>query len=141
MFAISTSSSAASWRTTFSSAPIIAAIAPFVAAQASSINSPRRCTSFRPLAKSKAPAATDRKSTRLNSSHSQISYAVFCLKKKNKLKYAHVRSLCFVRLQPVASPVLDIAMVSALPALDVLEPDALHLLMADAPTVDLVHDS
>src|SRR2546427_7443551 len=26
----------------------------------------------------------DRKSTRLNSSHSQISYAVFCLKKKNK---------------------------------------------------------
>src|SRR5438270_5666467 len=27
----------------------------------------------------------DRKSTRLNSSHSQISYAVFCLKKKNDL--------------------------------------------------------
>src|SRR2546430_3393135 len=30
-------------------------------------------------------ASTDRKSTRLNSSHSQISYAVFCLKKKNAL--------------------------------------------------------
>src|SRR2546430_10554685 len=29
----------------------------------------------------------DRKSTRLNSSHSQISYAVFCLKKKNKYNY------------------------------------------------------
>src|SRR5256886_8282630 len=29
-------------------------------------------------------ACRDRKSTRLNSSHSQISYAVFCLKKKNK---------------------------------------------------------
>src|SRR2546430_3507988 len=29
-------------------------------------------------------AGTDRKSTRLNSSHSQISYAVFCLKKKKK---------------------------------------------------------
>src|SRR2546430_11767460 len=28
---------------------------------------------------------TDRKSTRLNSSHSQISYAVFCLKKKKKI--------------------------------------------------------
>src|SRR2546430_14471927 len=28
--------------------------------------------------------APDRKSTRLNSSHSQISYAVFCLKKKNQ---------------------------------------------------------
>src|SRR2546427_4069675 len=29
-------------------------------------------------------ARADRKSTRLNSSHSQISYAVFCLKKKKK---------------------------------------------------------
>src|SRR2546427_8970771 len=29
-----------------------------------------------------SPARRDRKSTRLNSSHSQISYAVFCLKKK-----------------------------------------------------------
>src|SRR5688572_31817903 len=32
------------------------------------------------------PAAEDRKSTRLNSSHSQISYAVFCLKKKTKIR-------------------------------------------------------
>src|SRR5688572_31509632 len=32
------------------------------------------------------PALSDRKSTRLNSSHSQISYAVFCLKKKKKDK-------------------------------------------------------
>src|SRR3712207_8688905 len=32
----------------------------------------------------------DRKSTRLNSSHANISYAVFCLKKKKKKnKYAH----------------------------------------------------
>src|SRR5689334_23829626 len=30
------------------------------------------------------PDIRDRKSTRLNSSHSSISYAVFCLKKKNK---------------------------------------------------------
>src|SRR2546421_4082626 len=30
------------------------------------------------------PTTTDRKSTRLNSSHDQISYAVFCLKKKKK---------------------------------------------------------
>src|SRR2546430_4275252 len=44
----------------------------------------------------------DRKSTRLNSSHSQISYAVFCLKKKmgrmvlpmsSPLMYAHVHRL------------------------------------------------
>src|SRR2546430_12583284 len=32
----------------------------------------------------------DRKSTRLNSSHSQISYAVFCLKKKKKLMYSSI---------------------------------------------------
>src|SRR3712207_6901466 len=31
-----------------------------------------------------AALAGDRKSTRLNSSHANISYAVFCLKKKNK---------------------------------------------------------
>src|SRR2546427_1260489 len=34
----------------------------------------------------------DRKSTRLNSSHSQISYAVFCLKKKNKKIYHKTKS-------------------------------------------------
>src|SRR5688572_32255289 len=33
----------------------------------------------------RSPNSADRKSTRLNSSHSQISYAVFCLKKKNKI--------------------------------------------------------
>src|SRR5688572_31718760 len=31
----------------------------------------------------------DRKSTRLNSSHSQISYAVFCLKKKTHIQSTH----------------------------------------------------
>src|SRR3712207_8120624 len=30
------------------------------------------------------PTTSDRKSTRLNSSHANISYAVFCLKKKNR---------------------------------------------------------
>src|SRR2546430_9538435 len=34
------------------------------------------------------PGLADRKSTRLNSSHSQISYAVFCLKKKKKYSHA-----------------------------------------------------
>src|SRR2546430_5219227 len=34
---------------------------------------------------SRKPRERDRKSTRLNSSHSQISYAVFCLKKKKKI--------------------------------------------------------
>src|SRR5216683_4696758 len=32
----------------------------------------------------RSPCRSDRKSTRLNSSHDQISYAVFCLKKKKK---------------------------------------------------------
>src|SRR2546430_13737018 len=33
------------------------------------------------------PGSRDRKSTRLNSSHSQISYAAFCLKKKYQVSY------------------------------------------------------
>src|SRR5947209_15994168 len=36
--------------------------------------------------------ALDRKSTRLNSSHANISYAVFCLKKKKNTKYIHMQS-------------------------------------------------
>src|SRR5688572_31006506 len=43
--------------------------------------------------------AEDRKSTRLNSSHSQISYAVFCLKKKTmnteSLDYKHLERVTF----------------------------------------------
>src|SRR2546427_6021712 len=49
----------------------------------------------------------DRKSTRLNSSHSQISYAVFCLKKKKNKKaqsfYQHTVPFCYsstLRLGP-----------------------------------------
>src|SRR2546430_4500831 len=38
-------------------------------------------------------ARQDRKSTRLNSSHSQISYAVFCLKKKKHHCIPHPRAL------------------------------------------------
>src|SRR2546427_1250695 len=43
------------------------------------------CTTRRCLrcASTSSSPSRDRKSTRLNSSHSQISYAVFCLKKKN----------------------------------------------------------
>src|SRR2546430_5292986 len=42
----------------------------------------------------------DRKSTRLNSSHSQISYAVFCLKKKN-LRHA-LSTLGFISMLEIA---------------------------------------
>src|SRR5438105_12376508 len=61
-----------------------------------------RCTpsSFDPLSRKHALSSTadrslDRKSTRLNSSHEWISYAVFCLKKKKnrkKNKCLHIHS-------------------------------------------------
>src|SRR5438128_7632666 len=41
------------------------------------------------------PTTPDRKSTRLNSSHGSISYAVFCLKKKKKIK----RGVVFVGME------------------------------------------
>src|SRR5438477_10553909 len=37
-------------------------------------------------------SSSDRKSTRLNSSHMSISYAVFCLKKKKKKKKKHKKN-------------------------------------------------
>src|ERR1035441_10924504 len=46
-----------------------------------------------------ADLTPDRKSTRLNSSHLGISYAVFCLKKKPELAQAHLRSA------PLSTPV------------------------------------
>src|SRR3712207_8235864 len=44
------------------------------------------------------PVVRDRKSTRLNSSHANISYAVFCLKKKKRIRPPHVflHNLCLV---------------------------------------------
>src|SRR2546430_11354738 len=45
------------------------------------------------------PELRDRKSTRLNSSHSQISYAVFCLKKKtHTIQYLEFRSVHVIDL-------------------------------------------
>src|SRR3712207_8070354 len=37
----------------------------------------------------------DRKSTRLNSSHANISYAVFCLKKKKNTSHIHLRGYIY----------------------------------------------
>src|SRR2546430_7514195 len=48
-------------------------------------------------------AHRDRKSTRLNSSHSQISYAVFCLKKKKNIISLQVLTDFNVRLRYVLS--------------------------------------
>src|SRR5690349_24010542 len=44
----------------------------------------RRPRSAGPAPQTRNPGGPDRKSTRLNSSHVEISYAVFCLKKKKK---------------------------------------------------------
>src|SRR2546430_13016308 len=49
-------------------------------------------------------AVVDRKSTRLNSSHSQISYAVFCLKKKKKAFAARTTDLS-THLRPITTTV------------------------------------
>src|SRR6266542_5037467 len=48
------------------------------------ISIPRACHSTPRSTRRSVPWNRDRKSTRLNSSHGSISYAVFCLKKKNK---------------------------------------------------------
>src|SRR3712207_8432266 len=45
---------------------------------------PRKVAGSNASAGALAPLSRDRKSTRLNSSHANISYAVFCLKKKKK---------------------------------------------------------
>src|SRR5688572_32661077 len=46
-------------------------------------------------------ATLDRKSTRLNSSHSQISYAVFCLKKKKKHRSLRIALASWARAAPL----------------------------------------
>src|SRR5256885_6030190 len=56
--------------------------------------------SQQPTANSQQPTA-DRKSTRLNSSHLVISYAVFCLKKKKKAKQPTHTSYKPPEAQPV----------------------------------------
>src|SRR5438270_8688648 len=48
------------------------------------LNDPERPIIFFGLSGAMIAGGIDRKSTRLNSSHSQISYAVFCLKKKTR---------------------------------------------------------
>src|SRR5258707_8276236 len=47
---------------------------------------PVRCRPPEPAPPNRRPTTEDRKSTRLNSSHANISYAVFCLKKKNRVR-------------------------------------------------------
>src|SRR2546430_4440903 len=63
---------------------------------------------FRSPGARSATSSGDRKSTRLNSSHSQISYAVFCLKKKNEDIEARGRRKAVKRLARMADPGRDV---------------------------------
>src|SRR4051794_41690579 len=62
-----------------------------------------RCCAVQPVAGSATRSvpvrAADRKSTRLNSSHPSISYAVFCLKKKNYNVHQRKRWWMYVILE------------------------------------------
>src|SRR2546422_8496859 len=51
------------------------------------------------------PASRDRKSTRLNSSHGYISYAVFCLKKKKQKnkQNSEYKNVCRIRADPLCN--------------------------------------
>src|SRR3712207_8156665 len=57
-----------------------------VRSESSAAGRRRRSRARRP-ARRRRPPLPDRKSTRLNSSHANISYAVFCLKKKKNTTY------------------------------------------------------
>src|SRR3712207_8215519 len=46
-----------------------------------------------------SPEIGDRKSTRLNSSHANISYAVFCLKKKKNASITTISHRCVLSIQ------------------------------------------
>src|SRR2546430_13395433 len=63
---------------------------------------------------------SDRKSTRLNSSHSQISYAVFCLKKKKNLTYLRVFATDIPDLSPLRA-------LTSLTSLDLFDTEITHV--------------
>src|SRR5256885_12061224 len=57
------------------------------------------------LLRRRPPAAGDRKSTRLNSSHLVISYAVFCLKKKKQTLHGSIIAYC---VRPIFSSLMHV---------------------------------
>src|SRR5438132_9793810 len=79
------------YTTLFRPAPPHASVAPHApTGRRSDQRGPRTtCRRGRRAGRRPTPHVADRKSTRLNSSHTVISYAVFCLKKKKKKKKKH----------------------------------------------------
>src|SRR5207248_11423153 len=84
--------------------------------------------------------AEDRKSTRLNSSHRTISYAVFCLKKKKQLYELRPQDLTdtqhFSAVIPLRQPKKEPRLADRIPVMDV---SAAHLLCS--PAFNSTHDS
>src|SRR3712207_8309725 len=77
-----------------------AAAGPGRAAAASTEGRARASVDDGDLDRRYAREVADRKSTRLNSSHANISYAVFCLKKKNPDSVSALCGALLVRCQP-----------------------------------------
>src|ERR1022692_2238308 len=59
---------------------------------------------FPPRRRSLTTPTIDRKSTRLNSSHLVISYAVFCLKKQTTIKRKRIHSRAFIQFDNPTPP-------------------------------------
>src|SRR3712207_8702576 len=70
--------------------PGLAGALPVGRARRAALLSLRRGRLRRDGARDPGPARRDRKSTRLNSSHANISYAAFCLKKKTHITCCHI---------------------------------------------------
>src|SRR2546430_8909734 len=93
------------------------------------------------ITKEEESRSLDRKSTRLNSSHSQISYAVFCLKKKK-----HASSTLPSHTQPDSPSVLPLPRLahSVTPACTVarrIAPPALTRARLSSARLEPVHPS
>src|SRR6266852_5673162 len=100
----------------------------------------------------RGPHRVDRKSTRLNSSHGSISYAVFCLKKKRTrcgVRESSTESRCAwpaaaAETRGTAGAAVGAPVRNGLHAADALA-WSLHFLFADAPTCELyplpLHDA
>src|SRR3712207_7050379 len=87
-----------------------------------------------------ARLAGDRKSTRLNSSHANISYAVFCLKKKNKTPSCprHIPPPPFFR--PISAALTSPPSLFLCPSIGIPPPSIVYLLQPTSrpsPTLPL----
>src|SRR5690606_27876088 len=121
----SRSSTMAAWISAMAARPRLASCRrtpPVSSSSTARVGMPLRLSS---AASSRLPAILDRKSTRLNSSHVKISYAVFCLKKKSGACY-------LFSLLPRATPeTFTLSLHDALPILVLAQLDDGRLDLGD----------